>query len=199
MWYAYGDCCKALNCLLTGTPPLLFCFFRGFRQATRGPDTGAFQHPLFRRDRPELCLQMVCQRTSPNAEKKKKQQQQQQQSSSSRLPAKKRHVLLTKESLDAMTEEQAKQASQNIPITSTAEAPTRGADMQPATVSEDSLSNASSDHQQQNPRAVRLGRVITNDAALTQKALAVRNEEERMRVARAMLYDAYQQALRGER
>jgi len=67
----------------------------------------------------------------------------------------------------------------------------------PATVSEDSLSNAS-DHQ--NPKAVRLGGlVITNDTALAQKALAIRNEEERMRVARAMLYDAYQRALRGER
>lgn len=35
----------------------------GFRQATRGPDTGAFHHPLFRRDEPHLCLNMVCQRS----------------------------------------------------------------------------------------------------------------------------------------
>jgi len=35
----------------------------GFRQATRGPDTGAFHHPLFRRDQPELCAQMVCQKS----------------------------------------------------------------------------------------------------------------------------------------
>jgi hypothetical protein len=41
----------------------------GFRQATKGPDTGAFFHPLFRRDKPGLCMDMVCQksrkRTSP--------------------------------------------------------------------------------------------------------------------------------------
>jgi hypothetical protein len=36
---------------------------RGFRQATRGADTGAFHHPHFRRDQPELCLQMVCQKS----------------------------------------------------------------------------------------------------------------------------------------
>ena len=35
----------------------------GFRQATRGPDTGAFHHPLFRRDQFELCRNMVCQKS----------------------------------------------------------------------------------------------------------------------------------------
>mmetsp|Transcript_50150 Transcript_50150/g.121513 ORF Transcript_50150/g.121513 Transcript_50150/m.121513 type:complete len:335 (+) Transcript_50150:170-1174(+) len=35
----------------------------GFRQATRGADTGAFHHPFFCRDQPELCLQMVCQKS----------------------------------------------------------------------------------------------------------------------------------------
>lgn len=44
-----------LVCLLYST--------RGFRQATRGADTGAFHHPCFRRDQPELCLQMVCQKS----------------------------------------------------------------------------------------------------------------------------------------
>lgn len=39
------------------------CRCRGFRQATRGADTGAFHHPCFRRDQPELCLQMVCQKS----------------------------------------------------------------------------------------------------------------------------------------
>jgi len=69
-----------------------------------------------------------------------------------------------------------------------------------ATVSEDSLSNASADGSSDNKSwTVQLPQgVITNDAALTQKALAVRNEEERMRVARAMLYDAYRRAMRGE-
>lgn len=35
----------------------------GFRQVTRGPDSGAFHHKLFCRDQPELCLQMICQRS----------------------------------------------------------------------------------------------------------------------------------------
>lgn len=39
----------------------------GFRQATRGPDTGAFHHPLFRRDQPHLCLDMVCQKSRKRA------------------------------------------------------------------------------------------------------------------------------------
>jgi len=105
------------------------------------------------------------------------------------LPAKKRRVLLTKESLDAMTEEQQKIQTKTI----------QPPPQDPATVSEDSLSNASDN--QAAPAAARappLGRLITNDVALTQKALTIRNEEERMRVARAMLYDAYQKALRGE-
>lgn len=34
----------------------------GFRQVTGGPDTGAFQHPLFRRDQPHQCLDMECEK-----------------------------------------------------------------------------------------------------------------------------------------
>jgi hypothetical protein len=37
--------------------------YRGFRQETRGPESGAYAHPLFRRDQPEWCLQMTCDRT----------------------------------------------------------------------------------------------------------------------------------------
>jgi len=167
----------------------------GFRQATRGPDTGAFQHHLFRRDQPELCLQMVCQRTSASskqAERKNKKNNNTTATTTSRLPAKKRRVLLTKESLEAMTgaQQQTKEAD-NTP-----------AKQAVATVSEDSLSNASadgsSDHNNKSWTVQLPQGVITNAAALTQKALAVRNEEERMRVARAMLYDAYRRAMRGE-
>ena len=32
----------------------------GFRQVTRGPDTGSYSHPLFKRNQRELCLQMKC-------------------------------------------------------------------------------------------------------------------------------------------
>jgi hypothetical protein len=36
---------------------------RGFRQQTCGHDAGAFSHPLFRRDEPEKCLEMECDRS----------------------------------------------------------------------------------------------------------------------------------------
>ena len=35
----------------------------GFRQVTRGPDSGAFHHKFFQREDPEMCLKMVCQRS----------------------------------------------------------------------------------------------------------------------------------------
>ncbi len=35
----------------------------GFRQISRGPDSGAFCHDLFQRDVPELCRGMVCQKS----------------------------------------------------------------------------------------------------------------------------------------
>ena len=35
----------------------------GFRQVTRGPDSGAFHHKFFNREEPDNCLKMVCQRS----------------------------------------------------------------------------------------------------------------------------------------
>jgi len=35
----------------------------GFRQVSGGPYAGAFSHDLFRRDSPELCLDMICQKS----------------------------------------------------------------------------------------------------------------------------------------
>jgi len=56
----------------------------GFRQATRGADTGAFHHPFFRRDQPELCARMVCQKSRNRQQGMQKQQR--------RLPPKKRAI-----------------------------------------------------------------------------------------------------------
>jgi hypothetical protein len=36
----------------------------GFHQIRKGADTGAFHHPLFKRDDPSLCLQMDCEKVS---------------------------------------------------------------------------------------------------------------------------------------
>ncbi|VEU36875.1 unnamed protein product [Pseudo-nitzschia multistriata] len=54
----------------------------GFRQATRGADTGAFHHPFFRRDQPELCAKMVCQKSRDRQQGHQKR----------RLPPKKRSI-----------------------------------------------------------------------------------------------------------
>lgn len=55
----------------------------GFRQATRGADTGAFHHPFFRRDQPELCVKMVCQKSRDRQQGTQKQRS---------LPPKKRTI-----------------------------------------------------------------------------------------------------------
>lgn len=56
----------------------------GFRQATRGADTGAFHHPFFCRDQPELCAKMVCQKSRDRQQGVQKQRS---------LPPKKRSIL----------------------------------------------------------------------------------------------------------
>jgi len=43
----------------------------GFRQISRGTDAGAFHHKLFQRDKPDMCLQMVCQRSRRRKGEKK--------------------------------------------------------------------------------------------------------------------------------
>lgn len=55
----------------------------GFRQATRGADTGAFHHLFFRRDQPELCVKMVCQKSRDRQQGPQKQRS---------LPPKKRTI-----------------------------------------------------------------------------------------------------------
>lgn len=62
---------------------IIFSYSRGFRQATRGSDTGAFHHPFFRRDEPELCVKMVCQKSRDRQQGPQKQRS---------LPPKKRSV-----------------------------------------------------------------------------------------------------------
>ena len=80
------------NCMLTLIPNRAFHQLqlhldnnRGFRQATRGADTGAFHHQFFRRDEPEFCTKMVCQ-------KSRDRQQQGMQKQQRSLPPKKRTI-----------------------------------------------------------------------------------------------------------
>lgn len=166
---------------------ILICLCRGFRQATRGPDTGAFHHPLFQRDKPELCLEMVCERTRGSTGTKKRN-----------VPAKKRRIdFLTKESLDAMNKE----------------SPTSQPPLKPHTavsVSDDGnslKSNVSAPFSPAQPLTVdkqlplipHATQSITDNNDLVQRAITQRNEEERMRVAKAMLYNAFLAATKQEK
>jgi hypothetical protein len=63
----------------------------GFRQQTRGSDTGAFHHPYFLRDQRDLCLKMVCQK-SRDRQVAAAQKQRTNSATPSSLPPKKRVV-----------------------------------------------------------------------------------------------------------
>ena len=181
---------------------------RGFRQVTRGPETGAFHHDLFRRDQPELCLQMFCQRSRNIVSAKKSPKEGKTRKSPSNSPIKKRRVsLLTKESLDVMNQEQTLSAGvvTNLQtVTSIHKA---------NTVSEDSQSMRSSESGGKSPSVIEtsssishntsasgllLNSGITNNPVLVQRAITKRNEEERMRLAKVMLYNSFLQAMNGD-
>ena len=150
---------------------------RGFRQATRGPDTGAFHHPLFRRDQPHLCLDMVCQR-SRNSSKQPKNKQ--MSGNLSIAP-------LTKESLDTILPSAASQQTQppNSRVAT-------------VSVSDDTGSSdtgtAESSHV---ARAPTIKHGISSDKGFVQKVLKDHEEMERLRIAKVMLYRAYVEALQG--
>ena len=173
---------------------------RGFRQITRGPETGAFHNPLFRRDKAELCLEMVCQRSRPTVNSDRR--------SSTGCAVKKRRISsLTKESLEAMNQQE---TTLYVPATHI-----QTAALKPATVSDDSHSMRSSisdnsptttacknknvpENSRPSPPILLVNGNVTNDTKLIQQAISKRNEEERMRVAKVMLYNSFLQAMNGE-
>jgi hypothetical protein len=180
----------------------------GFRQATRGPDMGAFHHPLFRRDQPDLCLDMVCQksrkpRTSNPMEAKKV-------GASSSLPPKKRKFQSAKQAPVSTTES----PHLNHRVVSDSSLSTN-------TVSGDDQSVASASSSSSSPGPAPLpsvallsslvslsvplaaapatvNPVAVNNANLVASALKAREEMERMAAAKAMLFDAYIKALNGQ-
>lgn len=197
-------------------PVLTFVFIsRGFRQVTRGPETGAFHHPLFRRHQPELCVDMFCQRnskkTQPNTKPKvAKIKATVDRSKSSRK--KKRSVSsLTKESLEMMNQEQLQQQHKNASfVIQTSNLQTvdtlSGNNKHIAAVSEDSQSLRSSTSGGGNSgnttmmttSETSVSSKITNNPRVVQRAITKRNEEERMRLAKIMLYNSFLQAMNGE-
>ena len=181
---------------------------------TRGPETGAFHHELFRRDQPELCLQMFCQRSrssvvSSSAKKTPNESKSRKATTSSNSPLKKRRVsLLTKESLEVMNQEQ------TISTGFVTNMQTVASIHKPITVSEDSQSMRSSvsggkspssdtsssisPNNNNNVSGLLLNSSITNNPVLVQRAITKRNEEERMRLAKVMLYNSFLQAMNGD-
>lgn len=168
----------------------------GFRQATRGPDTGAFHHPLFRRDQPTLCLDMVCQKSRKrpikkkaevNAEKKKGNTAVDEAVKSGPLKKRKLEPTLTSESLAALSASAGKEPS---PAAA------------PSTVSADdrSVSSNSTSDPASNflPNGQALSSWVPNDPALVAATLRTREEIEKITVAKSMLYDAYLKALGGQ-
>jgi hypothetical protein len=201
--------------------------YRGFRQATRGPDTGAFHHPLFRRDEPLLCLNMVCQKLRENktsasskrnnnektlavvpqncVEMIKSPQQvisvtppprmkkiQESTSLPPQQPPQSDHVVVTAKN---MMTTMAQLAATIDPI---------------PTVSEDGRSSTSSADEDQRQGTLSqimspdyhkncsFSTAITSDVTLTRAALLKADETERLRAAKAMLYESYCMAIRGE-
>ncbi|KAG7353979.1 HSF-type DNA-binding protein [Nitzschia inconspicua] len=194
----------------------------GFRQATRGADTGAFHHPCFRRDQPDLCLQMFCQksrdRQAPSSQSKRS------------LPPKKRSFV------DLSTAPN-KNGSLMVPISPPTSHP------RPVSVSTDersignssiasqgSINDGSKNSSQSHPKVVVTAPhllsfsssatasdapetspslapnnhratapgvlpFVSNDSIFVATTLKQRDDQEVLRAAHAMLYEAFTQAL----
>lgn len=198
------------SCLISVSHHLIFCFLennRGFRQATRGADTGAFHHPLFQRDQPDLCLDMVCQRSRDRKSSPQHQQavspQTQPAPQRSKGPLKKRcppqqganqvASLLTKEALDTMCESQTDSGitvNRRVHV-SVVSVEDSASENNSCSDGENSPSFKKILTQQQSPRTS----TVTAEASVVQLALLQRDEMERMRLAKAMLFHAYMNVL----
>lgn len=145
---------------------------RGFRQATRGPYIGAFHHPLFCRDQPTLCLDMVCQR-SRNSSKQAKAKQ---------AGGNLKIAPLTKEFLDSILPAQ----SQNLQT-----------DGKVATVSVSDETGSRSNVSAVSLNLPTIKQGISSDKEFVQRVLKDHEEMERLLIAKVMLYCAYVEALQG--
>ena len=179
------------------TVRLVVVSFRGFRQATRGPDTGAFHHPLFRRDQPELCLQMACQKSRERKEQSRRS-----------LPPKKRSV---SDGVNKPVGESANTGSVPQfapPVHRThARAPSVSADDGSVASAENSTATSTTTSDGADQPHMSIGSsaskevttilpFISNDAAFVADALRQRDAEEVVRAAKAMLYEAFINASR---
>jgi hypothetical protein len=149
---------------------------RGFRQATRGPDTGAFHHELFRRDQPEVCLEMVCQK--------------------SREKQAPRRTLPEKKGLNSTA-----RISDNRVVSDSSNASSVSSD-EGSSVSS-GIQDNEDPHHNRPPTSVMSGTAnefeaplpfISNDVKFVADTLLERDRNEVLNAARAMLYNAYLKA-----
>lgn len=167
----------------------------GFRQATRGPDTGAFHHPLFRRDQVELCRNMVCQKSRKRRNTK----------SQPKVAPVEPMVISPKTPT----------ATPTAPPTPTNAAPTTLTAKSLAFLSANStvrsastMSQVSVDDKSVSSNMFPVAStalsitsapsvpLLPKDPELVAKALKEREEREKLNVFRSILYDAYLQALK---
>lgn len=158
----------------------------GFRQATRGPDTGAFHHPLFRRDEAQLCLDMVCQKSrkrGPAKPSKNKIATTSPGASNAPSPGP-QSAPLTKETLATLPTFEQNQRSKTVSLSS-------GDDSISSSASSTTTATASK------PLTPTLSPWVPSDPKLVAATLRQREEQEKLTVAKSMLYEAYLNALRG--
>lgn len=144
-----------------------------------------------------------------NVKKTPKENKAIKSTTTSQSPLKKRRVsLLTKESLEEMNQEQTNITGVVTNIQSVATIQTH----KPNTVSEDSQSmrssvsggkspsivETSSSSPKSNASSLLLNSGIINNPVLVRRAITKRNEEERMRLAKVMLYNSFLQAMNGD-
>lgn len=164
-------------------------FIRGFRQATRGPDTGAFHHPLFRRDKPELCLEMVCQK------------------SRERQPLRRGNTSEKGDVLPAMTSSDKQDrpsrsdscnascpSSDDRSVSSSASSAPSSLNYVDKTITNAAISIVSGIQSDFNGHLP----FISNDLGFVASTLRERNRNEVLKAAKAMLYDAYLKAARAD-
>jgi hypothetical protein len=185
-------------------------FRRGFRQATRGPDTGAFNHPFFRRDQPELCLEMICQRARDDkkAPSFKPEKLHTVQTKSKLNKSIVRLVSSSTDSDDKMSPFVEKMTTENVShldsASSTLVEDTRSI---VSNSTSNSLSKIQSSPDVNDDRTMptmvpqsnvdQRGMHICNDAAFVEACRKRRDELERLRLAKAVLYNSYMKVLHG--
>mmetsp|Transcript_30039 Transcript_30039/g.42594 ORF Transcript_30039/g.42594 Transcript_30039/m.42594 type:complete len:333 (-) Transcript_30039:103-1101(-) len=195
----------------------------GFRQATRGPDTGAFHHPLFRRDQPNLCLEMVCQksrkRPSGSTDKTKGASTTEEANKLSERSLANNTELrrtvsdgtswttlpltTTKMTTTAATPQQRTlvniqcNPSQPNPHSTTTitVTPPPPSPQNPIATTTISTHAAAAAPTSQSSSVTQFSPYIPTDPAMVAAALRERDEIEKMKVAKSMLYDAYLKAL----